>query len=161
MSQQIYQASELFKSFPIISQREITTLKALGTGRSAKVNLQRHTCRIIQIDENGGLEMISGKKCDWCIQDCGKSGKYLFIELKGHGQKAAIKAIEQIGSTITWFRNHINGFSLSDVNKKCYAIMKAGCPKDTPSLKNAILKFKREFKCDFIRREEDYIIPLY
>lgn len=151
----------LFARFETIKKGKIIKLQDSGTGCSVGINLQGHTCIKIKVDGCNGLTEIPGNKCDWCIKDCDSPGKYMFIELKGKRHKSADDAMRQIGNTITWFVENIYGFSLKNVNPKCYSIMRPGCPHDTPTIQNLKLRFKRKYKCEFIMRDKGFIIPLY
>ena len=132
--------------------------RASGCHCKAKVDLKNHKCRLIQVDGDNGITEIESEKCDWCVQDCDPHGRFLFVELKGSGEKAAVKAASQLLATIKWFQHHINDFK---VNNHSYIVMADSCPSFRSCHQNIAPSFREKSGSNLVIWKQKDVIPLY
>lgn len=160
MSDIIEDKTAILNRFEMARSRSTIVLddKASGCHCKARVDLQEHRCRLIQVDGDAGIREIETERCDWCIQDCDPNGHFLFIELKGNGEKAVVKAARQLSETIKWFRQHIRDFK---VNKHSYVVMTHSCPSFRSCHQNIIPCFKKENGSNLMVCKQQDVIPLY
>ena len=73
--------TSILDRFEIARSRAVVVLedRASGCHCKARVDLQNHKCRLIQVDGDNGITEIDSEKCDWCVQDCDPHGRFLFI----------------------------------------------------------------------------------
>ena len=95
--------TSILDRFEIARSRAVVVLedRASGCHCKARVDLQNHRCRLIQVDGENGITEIDSEKCDWCIQDCDPHGRFLSASFQ-FNKKEASKRIAILNTPITF-----------------------------------------------------------
>lgn len=113
------------------NRNQIATAREKGRTYRLNNKSRKRLCKV-KID---GCYVKEGRKCDYLIIDCEQNDFY-FIELKG---SHLLTAIEQIGQTISYFENNLDGTVYARIVSSRFS-----APKSYANLK--ILHLKKRLK---------------